>query len=126
MTIQKAYGSLRRKEARYKREIDTRVRRIKTRLKPGNYVYLNPIDGAETSKKLASPDVGPYQILANDQRTITIDHDGVTERVSANRCVYAPPPADVSRESTTTRVTLSTRSRRAHSTPSSGYWNITR
>ena len=32
---------------------------------------------------------------------ITIDRDGVTERVSANRCVYAPPPANERRASTT-------------------------
>ena len=100
-TIQKAYGSLRRTQARYKRDFDKRVRRVNTRLKPGNYVYLDPTDGGKTSNKLASPAGGPYRVLANDQRTITIDRDGVTERVSADRCVYAPPPVDAPRTSTT-------------------------
>ncbi|CDF40838.1 unnamed protein product [Chondrus crispus] len=101
-TIQKAYGSLRRTQARYKRDFDKRIRRINSRLRPGEYVYLNPTDGAKTSNKLASPAVGPYRVLANDRRIITIDRDGVTERVSADRCVYAPPPIDAPRASTTT------------------------
>ena len=101
-TIQKAYESLRRTQARYKRDFDRRVRRINTRLAPGNYVYLNPSDGAKTSNKLALPAVGPHGVLANDKRTITIDRDGVTERVSAYRCVYAPPPTDAPGASTTT------------------------
>ena len=78
------------------------MRRVNTRLKPGNYVYLDPTDGAKTSNKLVSPAVGPYRVLANDQRTIKIDHDGFKERVSADRCVYAPPPVDAPRTSTTT------------------------
>ena len=101
-TIQRAYGSLRRTQARYKRDFDKRIRRINYRFRPGEYVYLNPTDGAKTSNKLASPAVGPYRVLANDCGTITIDRDGVTERVSTDRCVYAPPPIDAQRASTTT------------------------
>ena len=101
-TIQKAYRSLRRAQARYKRDFDKRVRRINAHLKPINNVYQDPTDGAKTSNKLASPAVGPYGVLANDKRTITIDRDGVTERVSADHRVYAPPPTDAPRASTTT------------------------
>ena len=54
-TIQKAYGSLRQTQARYKRDFDKRVRRINARQKPGDYVYLKRTDGAKTSKKLVSP-----------------------------------------------------------------------
>ena len=43
-TIQRAYGSLRRTQARYKRDFDKRVRRINERLKPGDYSYFNPTD----------------------------------------------------------------------------------
>ena len=46
--------------------------------------------------------MGLYRVLANDRRTITIDRDGITERVSADRCVYVPPPMDAPRVSTTT------------------------
>ena len=105
-TIQKAYGSLRRTQACYKREFDKRIRRINSRLRPGEYVYLNLTDGGKTSNKLASPAVGPYRVLANDHRTITIDIDGVTERVSADRSVYAPPPTDAPRTNTTTPAGL--------------------
>ena len=101
-TIQKAYESLHRTQARYKRDFDKRIRRINSRLRPGEYVYLNLTDGGKTSNKLASRAVGPYRVLANDRRTITIDRDGATERVSAYRCVYAPPPTDAPRTSTTT------------------------
>ena len=97
-TIQKACGSLRRTQARYKRDFD---KHINSRLPPEEYVYLNPTDGVKTSNKLASPAVGPYRVLANDLLTITIDRDVVTERVSADRCVYAPPPIDAPRASTT-------------------------
>ena len=91
-----------RTQARYKRDFDKRIRCINSRLRRGEYVYLNPTDGAKTSIKLASPAVGPYRVLANDSQTITSNHDGVTERVSADRCVYAPPPIDAPRASTTT------------------------
>ena len=101
-TIHKAHGSLRRTQARYKRDFDKRVRMINARLKPGDYAYRNPTDGAKTSNKLASPAVGPYRALASDKQTITIDREGVTERVSADRCVYAPPPTDAPRASATT------------------------
>ena len=101
-TIQKAYGSLRRTQARYKRDFDKRVRRINVRLKPGDYACLNPTDGAKTSNKLASPAVRPYRVLANDKRAIMIDSEGVTERVSADRRVYAPTPTDAPRASETT------------------------
>ena len=101
-TIQNAYGSLRWTQARYQRDFYKRVRRINTRLEPGNFVYLNPTDGGKTSNKLASPAVGPYRVLSNDRRTITIDFHGITERVSADHCVYAPPPMDAPRVSTTT------------------------
>ena len=106
-TIQKAYESLRRTQARYKSDFDKRVRRINARLKRGDYVYMNFTDRARTSNRLASPAVGPYRVLASDQRTITIDRDGVTQRVSADHCVYAPPPANAPRASTTTPVDLS-------------------
>ena len=86
-TIQKAYGNLRRTQARYKHDFDKRIRRINSRLYPGESVYLNPTDGVKTYNKLASTAIGPYRVLANDRRTIKIDRDGVTERVSADRCV---------------------------------------
>ena len=47
-TIQKAYGSLRRTQARYKRDFDKNVRRVNKRVKPVHYVYLYPTDGAKT------------------------------------------------------------------------------
>ena len=69
--------------------------RISTPLKGQRRVF-------DASNRFPSPVVGPYRVLPNDRRTITIDRDGVTEPVSADRCVYAPPPANEQRASTTT------------------------
>ena len=92
-----------------------RSRRPRTKnSRPGEYIYLNPTDGAKTSNKQEYSVVGPYRNLLNHRRTITIDRDGVMERVSANRCVYAPLPTNGPRASTTTRLTSPTRSPRVH------------
>ena len=97
--IQKAYGSLHRTKARFKHTFDKRVLRISTRLKPGNYAYLGPTNGAKTSNKLAPPAVGPYRVQTNDKRTLSIDRDRGTERVSPDRRVYTPPTTDAPRAS---------------------------
>ena len=99
-TIQKAYESLHRTQARYKCDFDKRIRRINTRLRPGN--IPQPHCGGKTSNTLESPAVGLYRVLANDRRTITIDRVGATGRVSADRCLYGPPPTDAPPTSTTT------------------------
>ena len=101
-SIQKAYVSLHRARARYKCDFDMRIRRINSRLRPSEYVYINATNGVKTSNTLTSPAVGPYHVLVNDRRTITIDRDRVTERVSADRCVYVPPPMGSPRASTAT------------------------
>ena len=101
-TIQKACGSLCRAQAWYRRDFDKRVRRSSTCLAPGSYVYLNPTDGSRTSNRLPLSALGPYQVLTNDGRTITVDRDGITERVAADRCVYAPHPIEAPSASTIT------------------------
>lgn len=105
-TIQKDYDSLRRTQARYKRDLDKRIRQINSRLCPGEYISLNPADGGKTSNKLASLGVGPYRVLVNHRQAITINRDGVTERASTDCYVYAPPPTDALRMSTTNPLEL--------------------
>lgn len=57
-------------------------------------------DRENTYNYLAPPAVGPYRVLANDRRTITIDCDRITGRFSADRCVYEPPLLDAPRART--------------------------
>ena len=92
LSIQKAYKSLQRTQARYKRDFDKRVRRVKSRIRAGDFIFLDSTDGATKPGKLQSPAEGPYKVLRQDKRTLTIDRNGVTECVSADRCVFSPPP----------------------------------
>ena len=95
VAITKARAALTKTQQRYKRDFDKRVRQTNQRLRPGDFVYLNPTEDGKQRTKLTSPAVGPYRVLLNDDHTVYIDRDGLVERVSANRVVYAPPPANV-------------------------------
>ena len=98
----KANESLRRVQDRYKRDFDKRVRRTRHTLKAGDFVFLDPTDGSKKLGKLKSPAIGPYRVLVNDKRTLIIDRDGIVERVSADRCVFAPRPSNARQSLTTT------------------------
>ena len=99
-SIAKARAGLAKTQARYKRDFDKRVRRANRGLHTGDYVYLDPSDGSKKLGKLQSPAVGPYRVVSNDKRTLVIDRDGIIERVSADRVVYAPPPPEAANNAT--------------------------
>ena len=69
-----------------------RVRKIKQRIRAGDYVYVDPTDGLSKTGKLQSPALGPFRVIRKDERTYVIDRDGATERINADRVTYAPPP----------------------------------
>ena len=60
----------------------------------GDQVFLDSTDGVTKPEKLQHPAEGPYRVLKNDKRTVTIDRNGGIERVSADRCAFVPPPFD--------------------------------
>ena len=91
-TMQHAYTRLFSTQARYKRDFDKRIRTIRQRIKRGDYVYLDPTDGQSKTRKLRSPAIEPYRVLRKDDRTYGIDLHGATERINADRVLYAPPP----------------------------------
>ena len=90
----RASKSLQAVQARYKRDFDKRVKTTKKRIRVGDFVYLDATDGVTKPGKLTSPATGPFRVLFNDSRTILIDRDGLVERVSADRVIFSPPPAD--------------------------------
>ena len=93
-TIEHAYTRLLATQARYKRDFDKRIRKIKQRIRTGDYVYIDPTDGLSKTGKLQSPALGPFRVIRKDERTYVIDRNGATERVNADRVTYAPPPGD--------------------------------
>ena len=102
-SIQHVYTKLLATQAQYKRDFDKRIRRIRQRIKPGDYVYMDPTDGQSKTGKLRSPAIGPYRVLRKDDKTYVIDRDGAIERVNADRVTYAPPPDNPkARQETTT------------------------
>ena len=96
--IANAGENLRRVQERYKADFDSRVRRVNAKIAPGDYVYVDVTDGSRKLAKLETPAKGPYRVVSNDTRTMVIDRDGVIERVSADRVVYAPPPPNGNRD----------------------------
>ena len=91
-SLEKARRQLDKTQQRYKDDFDKRIRRTNRKLRPGDFVYLNPSDGSAKLGKLAPASIGPYRVLFNDKRTVYIDRDGLVERVNANRVVYTAPP----------------------------------
>ena len=99
----KARAQLTKTQNRYKADFDKRIRRVNTKLRPGDFVYLNPTNADEKPGKLEPAAIGPFRVLLNDKRTIYIDRNGLVERVSADRATYCPPPP--TRNSVTTTPT---------------------
>ena len=91
-TIEHAYTRLLATQARYKRDFDKRIRKIKQRIRTGDYVFIDPTDGLSKTGKLQSPALGPFRVIRTDERTYVIDRNRATERVHADRVTYAPPP----------------------------------
>jgi len=69
--MQSAYTRLKRTQARYKRNFDSRVRRANKHIRPGDYVFVDPSDGTTKGTKLGNHALGPFRVLKNDERTVT-------------------------------------------------------
>ena len=91
--VAKARESLSASQARYKRNFDSRVNPAAP-LVPGQAVYLRRERKAEDkllpSHKLKPKVYGPFEVIRTNSHTVTIDRDGLLDKVSKDRVVLAP------------------------------------
>ncbi|CDF38512.1 unnamed protein product [Chondrus crispus] len=88
--------SLRKEQARYKRNFDARLRNPQYEIPPGSYVFLRKEQGtaSEPKHKLAQVATGLYHVRRSDQHTVVIAIGDQEERVSRDRVELAPSPMD--------------------------------
>ena len=88
--------SLRKEQARYKRNLDARLRKPKYGIPVGSYVFLRKEQGTATEPKhkLAQVATGPYAVEQSDRNTVVIAIGDQEERVSRDRVELAPSPMD--------------------------------
>ena len=88
--------SLRKEQARYKRNFDARLRKPKYDIPVGSYVFLRKEQGTATEPKhkLAQVATGPYAVKQSDRNTVVIAIGDQEERVSRDRVELAPSPME--------------------------------
>ena len=91
-----ANRSLRKEQARYKRNFDARLRKPKYDIPVGSYVFLRKEQGTATEPKhkLAQVATGPYAVKQADRNTVVIAIGDQEERVSRDRVELAPSPME--------------------------------
>ena len=91
-----ADNSLRKEQARYKRNFDARLRKPKYDIPVGSYVFLRKEQGTATEPKhmLAQVATGPYAVKQSDRNTVVIAIGDQEERVSRDRVELAPSPME--------------------------------
>ena len=94
--MRSADKSLRKEQARYKRDFDARPHKPKYDIPSGSYVFLRKEQGtaSEPKHKLAQVATGPYQVRTSDQHTVVIAIGDQEERVSRDRVELAPNPME--------------------------------
>ena len=92
-TIDMAGKRLHSAQARYKRNFDRSIRKSKRLITTDDYVYLDNPEVRERNK-LTPIAQGPYRVIRAGRRTVYIDRDGITEKVSLDRVVLAPRPTE--------------------------------
>ena len=88
--------SLRKEQARYKRNFDARLRKPKYDIPVGSYVSLRKDQGTATElkHKLAQVATGLYAVEHSDRNTVVIAIGDQKERVSRDRVELAPSPME--------------------------------
>lgn len=79
------------------------MREINRNMKHDDYVCIDPTDGkskphqttseSTSNSKVRTSVVDPYRVRSSDVRAPVFEPDGIAERVSADRSVYAPSPS---------------------------------
>ena len=90
--MRSADKSLRKEQARYKRNFDSRLRKPKYDIPVGSYVFLRKEQGtaSEPKHKLAQVATGAYSVKKSGQDTVVIAIGDQEERVSRDRVELAP------------------------------------
>lgn len=70
------------------------VRKSNRRLRPNDYVYVYADDEVRKPRNLDCPATRPFRVLAANNRCVFVDHDGMVDRISADRAMYASPPGE--------------------------------
>ena len=88
--------SLRKEQARYKRDFDARLRKPKYDIPVGSYVFLRKEQGTATEPKhkLAKVATGLYAVRQSDRNTVVIAIRDQEERVSRDRIELVPSPME--------------------------------
>ena len=93
----KASAALQRRQARYKRDYDKRIRPLPRNLEPGHFVFVEretprreETEGRMHRNKLQPKADGPYRVEKVDSHTVTILKDGLIDKVSWDRIYRAP------------------------------------
>ena len=95
--MRSADKNLRKEQARYKRNFDSRLSRPKYDIPVGSYVFLLKEQGtaSEPKHKLAQVATGPYAVKNLDQDTVVIPIGDQEEQVSRDRVELAPSRMDL-------------------------------
>ncbi|CDF34164.1 unnamed protein product [Chondrus crispus] len=88
--------SLRKEQARYKRNFDARLCKPQYEIPPWSYVFLRKEQGtaSEPKHKLAQVATGPYHVQRSDQHMVVIAIGDQEESVLRDRVELAPSPMD--------------------------------
>ena len=98
-SLTNATRSLRRTQARYKRDFDKRIRRRRA-ITVGDRVFLNLNDGVKKPSKLSHTVSGPFEVKEVFDNTISIQRGDIVERVSTDRVTPAPKGLPIRTSST--------------------------
>ena len=96
IALGKARESMKKAQARYKKNFDKRVRRAR-KLKAGDAVYLDVEESGMKRSKLSHGVAGAFRVIKvdKDTNTVLIQRGDLVERVAMNRVVRAPASAPV-------------------------------
>ena len=91
-----ASAELEKRQARYKRNFEARLRRPVQQISEGSFVFVrrDHTPKTESRHKLAPVANGPLEVVGADEHTVVVKIDENVERVSQDRVELAPKPAE--------------------------------
>ena len=89
-TLRQASQRLHAGQERYKRAYDRTVRLGNANLATDDLVFVRDEDSDES--KLSFKTLGSFRVIVNNGNTITVDYDGVHQRINSDRVTPVPKP----------------------------------